>query len=58
MAAENESEKVMLRECVECGFTDRLSTVVNQPKEVTTRVTPDSAPPSEETVQVVKILKP
>lgn len=58
MAAEDESQKVMLRECVDCGFSDRLSTVVNQPKEMTTRVTSDSSAPSDEAAQVVKILKP
>lgn len=56
MASEDEDAKVMLRECVECGFTDQLSTIVNQPKEMQTRVTPESAAPVE--AQVVKILKP
>jgi uncharacterized metal-binding protein (TIGR02443 family) len=56
MAVEDIEQKVLLRECVECGFTDRLSTVVNQPKEVQTRVTPDSELASD-AVQVIKILK-
>lgn len=56
MAAEDTDQKVMLRECVECGFTDKMSTVVNQPKEMQTRVTPDSELASE-AVQVIKILK-
>lgn len=58
MAFEDDTEKVMIRECVDCGFTDRLSTVVNAPTEVKTRVTPESVAPSDDTVQVVKILNP
>lgn len=58
MAAEDTENKVMLRECVECGFTDKMSTVVNQPKELDTRVTPESATAnSNDAVQVIKILK-
>lgn len=56
MAAEDTEKKVLLRECVDCGFTDELSTIVNQPKEMQTRVTPNSDAPVE--VQPVKILKP
>jgi len=56
MAFEDTEQKVLIRECVECGFTDRLSTVVNQPKEMKTRVTPE-AEPSSAAVQVIKILK-
>ena len=58
MASEDETEKVMIRECVECGFTDRLSTVVNTPKEMKTRVSPEAPAPSDDAVQVVRILKP
>ncbi len=56
MAFEDTDNKVMVRECVECGFIDKLSTLVNQPKEMQTRVTPEKSA-SEEPVQVIKILK-
>lgn len=56
MAAEDTEHKVLLRECVECGFSDKMSTVVNQAKELDTRVTPESEV-SSEPVQVIKILK-
>ncbi len=55
-AVEDVDQKVMIRECIECGFIDRLSTVVNQPKEMQTRVTPTQDNGSD-AVQVVKILK-
>lgn len=56
MAYDDDADKVMIRECVACGFTDRISTIVNQPKEIQTRVTPESAD-SDDAVQVIKILK-
>ena len=34
----DQDRKVMVRECVDCGFEDELSTVVNQPNELKTRV--------------------
>lgn len=55
-AANNEQEKVMIRECVECGFTDRISTQVNSPKELNTRVSPAHSA-GDEQVQVVKIIE-
>ena len=37
--AYRDTEKsLMIRECVDCGFEDALSTVVNQPNELGTRV--------------------
>lgn len=56
-AYEDSEKKVLVRECIDCGFTDRMSTVVNQPKEMETRVTPNNQP-STDSVQVVKIIKP
>jgi uncharacterized metal-binding protein (TIGR02443 family) len=56
MAYEDTDNKVMVRECVECGFTDKISTIVNQPKELNTRVTSDERS-TDDTVQVIKILK-
>lgn len=56
VAVNNEEEKVLIRECVECGFSDRISTQVNTPKELDTRVT---APQDveEAPVQIVKIIE-
>ena len=56
MAFEDTEQKVLVRECVACGFTDKISTIVNQPKELQTRVTGEQ-PAADETVQVIKILK-
>lgn len=56
MAYEDTEQKVMIRECVDCGFTDRMSTVVNQPKEMSTRVTPEQNT-ADDAVQVIKILE-
>ena len=54
-AAEDTEAKLLLRECVECGFTDQISTIVNQPKEMQTRVTQEPTAPVE--AQIIKILK-
>lgn len=35
----DEEAKLMHRECVDCGYTDALSLIVNQPDELETRVT-------------------
>ncbi len=57
-AWDNIEEELLMRECVDCGFTDRISTSVNLPKELSTRVTPTHvSTPSSDTVQVIKILK-
>ena len=57
-AWDNTEEELLLRECVECGFTDRISTSVNAPKELDTRVTPSQvSEPSSDTVQFIKIIK-
>jgi uncharacterized metal-binding protein (TIGR02443 family) len=56
VAVNNEEEKVLIRECVECGFTDRISTQVNSPKELNTRVTLEENS-SEAPVQIVKIIE-
>jgi uncharacterized metal-binding protein (TIGR02443 family) len=57
-AGETEDGAVLERECIECGFVDRLSTGLNTPNEVSTRVT-DKAPSSadNEPVQIVKIIE-
>ena len=34
----DEDKQLMIRECVDCGFNDALSTQVNQPTELKTRV--------------------
>lgn len=48
---------VMVRECVECGFSDRISQGVNRPSELATRVNhPDQQPQAE--AQPVRILDP
>ena len=57
MAAEDTEQKVLLRECVECGFHDKMSTVVNVPKEMPTRVsTATESTAAHEPVQIIKIL--
>ncbi|TXR54733.1 YheV family putative zinc ribbon protein [Reinekea thalattae] len=53
----NELELLYVRECVECGFSDRISTQVNTPKEITTRVTPESVQLKDEHIQVVKFIQ-
>lgn len=55
-AYELEDEQVMVRECVDCGFIDRMSTVVNQPRELGTRVTPKRPLSSDESIQVINIM--
>lgn len=58
MAAEDTEQKVLLRECVDCGFTDKMSTVVNVPKEMQTRVTSSGETATDnEPVQIIKILE-
>ncbi|MCJ8312606.1 MAG: YheV family putative metal-binding protein [Saccharospirillaceae bacterium] len=37
-AFRDEEKSLMLRECVDCGFEDALSTIVNQTSELDTRV--------------------
>ncbi|MHA7878705.1 MAG: YheV family putative zinc ribbon protein [Saccharospirillum sp.] len=49
--------RVMVRECVDCGHTDRISQGVNAPREVVTRVTPKPSTPEVATTPV-KILDP
>ena len=58
LAYEDVERKVMVRECVQCGFTVEISTVVNQPKEMITRVSERTDTESDAPVQVVKIIKP
>lgn len=48
---------VMVRECVECGFTDRISQAVNAPTELDTRVNQPNQPADTE-AQPVRILDP
>ena len=57
MAAEDTEHKVLIRECVECGFHDKMSTVVNVPKEMPTRVSHQAeSTTAQEPVQIIKIL--
>ncbi|TCS43843.1 YheV family putative zinc ribbon protein [Reinekea marinisedimentorum] len=56
VAVNNEEEKALIRECVACGFTDRISTQVNSPKELDTRVSPQKSE-DEAPVQIVKIIE-
>ncbi len=56
MAAEDTEQKVLIRECVACGFTDRMSTVVNQPQELDTRVAGKVAVEVE--AQAIKFIDP
>lgn len=49
--------KVMIRECVDCGFTDRISEAVNSPSELTTRVSQPPRPTDTE-AQPVRIIEP
>ena len=37
-AYNDEARFMLVRECVDCGFEDELSTQVNQPNELKTRV--------------------
>jgi len=37
-AYQDTQNSLMIRECVDCGFEDALSTAVNQPSELDTRV--------------------
>ncbi|PTY37580.1 hypothetical protein BGP77_13875 [Saccharospirillum sp. MSK14-1] len=48
---------VMVRECVECGFTDRISQAVNAPTELDTRVNQPNQQADTE-AQPVRILDP
>lgn len=45
----------MVRECVDCGFIDRVSQSVNTPKEVSTRVNPPASKPDVEPTPVTII---
>lgn len=56
LKAGNDGE-VMVRECVECGFTDRISQAVNAPSELDTRVSQPPQRPDAE-AQPVRILDP
>ncbi|MBU2864506.1 YheV family putative zinc ribbon protein [Reinekea marina] len=57
-AGENEDGTVLERECVDCGFTDKLSTGLNVPNELTTRVNDPLKPSTEhEPVQIVKFIE-
>ncbi|WP_320822086.1 YheV family putative metal-binding protein [Reinekea sp.] len=55
-AVNDTQEQVLIRDCIDCGFTDRLSTGVNEPKEVTTRITADDQFVNA-AVQVIKIIE-
>lgn len=46
---------IMVRECVDCGFVDRISQSVNSPREPSTRVSPPSSAPDVEPTPVTII---
>lgn len=46
---------IMVRECVDCGFVDRISQSVNTPTEVSTRVSPAKSPVDVEPAPVTII---
>lgn len=48
---------IMVRECVDCGYIDRISQSVNQPREVSTRVSPTASEPEVDATPV-KIIDP
>lgn len=56
-AWESEDGAFLERECVECGFTDRISTGVNTPKELQTRVSVEPKRTDSDPVQIVKIIE-
>lgn len=56
-AGSEDDGRVMVRHCVDCGYQDRISQGVNSPREVTTRVTPNTAP-VEVAASPIKILNP
>lgn len=45
----------LVRECVDCGFVDRISQSVNTPREVSTRITPRQTEPDVEPTPVTII---
>jgi len=56
MAVNDTHQEVLIRDCIDCGFTDRLSTGVNQTKEVSTRITADDSFVNA-AVEVIKIIE-
>lgn len=56
-AGSKDDGQVMVRECVDCGYQDRISQGVNSPREMTTRVTPQKVP-VEVPASPIKILDP
>ncbi len=57
-AGTEDDGKTLVRECVECGYIDRISQGVNTPREVVTRVTPEQREPDETDAIPVKIIDP
>jgi Zn ribbon nucleic-acid-binding protein len=57
-AGENQDGTLLERECIECGFVDYISTGVNNPNELTTRVNEKASSVNQATpVQIVKIIE-
>jgi uncharacterized metal-binding protein (TIGR02443 family) len=56
-AGETEDGALLERECIECGFVDHLSTGLNTPNEIATRVSENVARLDGEPVQIVKIIE-
>lgn len=56
-AWDSEDGAYLERECIECSFTDRISTGVNTPKELQTRVSAEDKRKAAEAVQFIKIIE-
>ncbi|AJQ92770.1 YheV family putative zinc ribbon protein [Gynuella sunshinyii] len=52
-AERDEQRRVMMRECVECGFTDELYD--NPPEELSTRVSPAADDENEQVIRIVSL---
>lgn len=57
VAVDDIKNKVRIRECVDCGFSDRISTIVNSPQEIETRVSASAVQVGFDKIEVIKILK-
>jgi len=57
-AGSEDDGNTLVRECVDCGYIDRISQGINTPKEVDTRVTPKQPEPDDTDAIPVKIIDP
>ena len=56
-AGSEDDGRIMVRECVDCGYQDRISQGINSPREMATRVTPQQKP-AEVPASAIKIIDP